>query len=71
MRSLLAYMIVVIVIGISGCVGGTTDNGNLTIETSENSTQLQVEGIEMQINSGNLTYPAYVAAPTTGNKKPG
>ncbi len=71
MRYLLAYMIVVIVIGISGCVNGTNDTDNLTIKTSENSTQLQVEGTETQINSGNLTYPAYVAAPTTGNKKPG
>lgn len=71
MRFVLAYVIVAIVVGISGCVGGTNDNGNLTIETSENSTELQVEGIETQINSGNLTYPVYVAAPTTGNKKPG
>lgn len=46
MRFVLAYMIVAIVVGISGCVGGTNDNGNLTIETSENSTELQVEGIE-------------------------
>lgn len=67
----IAYMIVAIVVGISGCVGGTNDNGNLIIETSENSTELQVEGIETEINSGNLTYPVYVAAPTTGNKKPG
>ncbi|MDW7732809.1 MAG: dienelactone hydrolase family protein [Methanolobus sp.] len=70
MKYLLLCLLMISVIGSSGCVsdtGDTTDNGT---ESNGNVTGPQVEGTEVEIVSGNLTYPAYVAAPSTESQKP-
>lgn len=74
MRYLLLCLLVISIAGISGCTGymNETADNEISSNPSENgnATQLQVEGVEVEIVSGNMTYPAYVAAPVTEGSKP-
>lgn len=70
MRSLFLCLLILIFVGISGCIDETNNDNGEVIGPEENMTELQVEGMEVQIISGNMTYPAYVAAPITENEKP-
>lgn len=59
---MLVFSLLIITLGISGCTG------NLDRSTTEVN---QAKGIMVNITSGNLTYPAYFAAPPEEGRKPG
>lgn len=70
MKYLLLCLLLISIAGLSGCVSDTdeiTDNG---MESNGNVTGARVEGTEVEIASGNMTYPAYLAAPSTEGEKP-
>ncbi len=58
MKLLIICLLVIALVGISGCTG------------NERKTTEQAEGAAVEIVSGNLTYPAYLAAPSMEGKKP-
>ncbi len=74
MRYLLLCLLMITIVGISGCASdmNETEDSEIWSNASENGngTELQVEGTEVEIVSGNMTYPAYVAAPLTDDNKP-
>ncbi|WP_406657300.1 dienelactone hydrolase family protein [Methanolobus sp. ZRKC2] len=58
------------IVGLSGCVNDTDDIADDSMENNSNSTEIQVETTEVEIVSGNMTYPAFLAAPSTEGEKP-
>jgi carboxymethylenebutenolidase len=58
MKRLIAYLLMIALVGIAGCV-------------DMNETALQIENETVQIVSGGQNYPAYVAAPSTEGEWPG
>ena len=70
MKFLIMCLLVITFVGISGCIEDTNEIDDNGAELNENMTEISVEGMEVQITSGNLTYPAYVASPITENKSP-
>ena len=58
---------------LSGCISNTNEAADGTVDNNENiigSIEFQVEGTEVEIISSDLSYPAYVAAPATEDRKP-
>ncbi|WP_094228740.1 dienelactone hydrolase family protein [Methanolobus psychrotolerans] len=77
MKYLLLCLFVISFVGISGCIGDMNENTDVTngidddeMENNGTGTEIQVEGMEIEIVSGDLTYPVYIAAPSTGDRKP-
>ncbi|VVB50882.1 Dienelactone hydrolase family protein [uncultured archaeon] len=60
MKILIIGLLIISTIVISGC----------TEKTDRSSTGLQIQGATVQIASGNLSYPAYLAAPVGEGKYP-
>lgn len=68
MKYLFLCLLIVCMIGLSGCV---SDTGNTTDAGAQNTGNVTpVEGTEVEIASVNMTYPAYLAAPSTEGQKP-
>lgn len=61
MKMLVFVLLMIALVGISGCIGNTDRN------TTEG---YQAKGTMVNITSGNMTYPAYLAAPSEEGKKP-
>ncbi|WP_342305036.1 dienelactone hydrolase family protein [Methanolobus sp. ZRKC5] len=73
MKYSLICLLMIIFVGLSGCLSDTNkiaDNGIKSNEKIPILTGIEVEKTEVTIDSGNLTYPAYVAALETKDKKP-
>ncbi|WP_292469260.1 dienelactone hydrolase family protein [Methanolobus sp.] len=76
MRYSLLCLLMIVFVGLSGCFSDTNEiaddkiGSNESITSSTESKEFQVKGAEVEIVSGDLTYPAYVAAPETEYKKP-
>ena len=61
MKTLIFGLLLIALVGISGCI----DN------MDRNTTEIyQTKGTMVNITSGNMTYPAYLAAPSEEGKKP-
>lgn len=60
MKILILGLLIISMIVVSGC----------TEKIDRSSTELQIQGATVQIVSGNLSYPAYIAAPVGEGKYP-
>lgn len=60
MKTLIICLLVIALVGISGCTG---NERSMTVG-------YRAEGATLEIVSGNMTYPAYLAAPSGEGKKP-
>ncbi len=72
MKHLLLYLLLISLVGISGCINNTDNNEEIDdLNTGQNAnlTSFQVESSEIEIVSNNMTYPAYTAAPSTEDVK--
>ncbi|WP_340818275.1 dienelactone hydrolase family protein [Methanolobus sp. WCC4] len=63
----------ILFVSSSGCINDTNEVANEMTDNTEELTgsgDFQVEGTEVMIISANLSYPTYVAAPITEDRKP-
>ncbi|WP_406669946.1 dienelactone hydrolase family protein [Methanolobus sp. ZRKC4] len=73
MKYSLICLLMIIFVGLSGCLSDTNkiaDNGIKSNEKIPILTGIEVEKTEVTIVSGNMTYPAFLAAPSTEGEKP-
>ncbi len=76
MKYSLICLLLIIFVGLSGCINDTNEiddnemGSNEDILISTEATELEVKGVEVEIISSNFTYPAYIAAPASEDKKP-
>ncbi len=73
MKHLLVCILMIFFVILSGCISNTNEAADGTVDNNENiigSIEFQVEGTEVEIISSDLSYPAYVAAPATEDRKP-
>lgn len=61
MKILIISLLIIVLVGISGCTWNTD---------TDTTDGYQVKNTTVEIASGNLTYPAYLAAPSEEGKKP-
>ncbi|MCD4808208.1 MAG: dienelactone hydrolase family protein [Methanococcoides sp.] len=73
MKHLIICLLMIFFVSLSGCINDTNEAANDRTDNTEELTgsrEFQVEGTEVVIISANLSYPTYVAAPTTEDRKP-